>query len=121
MKKYVDGFVLCVPKKNMKSYKKMAEYGANMWMKNGAIEYMECKGNDLKGIPGSITFPKLAKAKKDEIVMFSFIVYKSKADRDRINKKVMSNPKMEEDMKKLGMPFDMKKMAYGGFETIVCR
>ncbi|MCC6564071.1 DUF1428 domain-containing protein, partial [Candidatus Uhrbacteria bacterium] len=94
MSNYVDGFVLVVPKKNAKAYKKMATEGARMWKKFGALEYFECMGDDLfpKGMGGvkALTFPKMTKMKKDETVWFSFIVYKSKKHRDQVNKKVMA-------------------------------
>lgn len=117
---YVDGFVIPVPKKNVKAYRRMAEWGKRMWMKHGALEYFECVGDDLT--PKSmgmkfLTFPRLAKAKPGETVFFSFIVYKSRAHRDRVNKKVMSDPRMATMPK--AMPFDVKRMAYGGFKALV--
>lgn len=118
---YVDGFVIPVPKKNLAAYKKMAAGGAKIWKKHGALEYFECVGDDLspKGVPGmKITrFPTLAKAKPGETVVFSFIVYKSKAHRNAVNKRVMKG--MNEKAPPPMMPFDMKRMAYGGFKTIV--
>lgn len=121
---YVDGFVLVVPKKNKVAYKKMATEGAKMWKKFGALQYFECVGDDLhpKGDPNMkiLTFPEMAKPKSDETVWFSFIIYKSKKHRDSVNKKVMKE--MGKNMEKhqnMKMPFDMKKMAYGGFKTIV--
>ena len=114
---YVDGFVLVVPKKNVKAYEKMARMGGKAWMKHGALHYFECNGDDLdiKGIP--LTFPKLTKIKPTETVYFSFIIYKSRAHRDAVNKKVMTDPAMNTGPKK--MPFDMKRMAMGGFKTVV--
>jgi len=116
---YVDGFVLAIPKKNTAAYKKMAKEASRVWRKYGALEYMECMGDDLKlkGMPG-VPFPKLAKAKKGEVVWFSFVVYKSKKDRDAVNKKVMKyfEKKYKKDMP---MPFDMKRMSYGGFKVAV--
>lgn len=114
-KKYVDGFVLPVPKKNLRQYKKMAELGRNMWMKHGALEYKECVGNDLSA-KWALPFPKLMKLKKGEVPVFSWILFKSKKHRDEVNKKVIALMGKEPPMK---MPFDMKKMAYGGFEVIV--
>jgi uncharacterized protein YbaA (DUF1428 family) len=118
---YVDGFVIPIPKKNLAAYKKMAAEGAKAWRKHGALEYFECVGDDLspKGMPGmKIThFPTLAKAKAGETVVFSFIVYKSKAHRDAVNKKVIAE--MNKKAPPSTMPFDMKRMAYGGFKTIV--
>ena len=117
--KYVDGFVLVVPKKNLKAYEKMARGAGRIWKEHGALEYFECVGEDLKP-PFGVPFPKLAKTKTGETVVFSFIVYKSRAHRDKVNDKVMKDPRlsamMEKDQK---MPFDVKRMAYGGFEVIV--
>lgn len=118
--KYVDGFVLVVPKSKRGAYRKMAKEGAQMWMKHGALEYFECVADDMSPPWIKLTFPKLTKARKGEEVWFSFIVYKSKAHRDDVNKKVMKG--MQEWEKKNGkmkMPFDMNKMAYGGFKVIV--
>ena len=117
MTKYVDGFVLPVPKKNIKAYQKMAQGMAKLLKKYGALEYIEAVGDDLN--PGGMAFakfPQLAKAKPNETVVFSFIVYKSRAHRDAINAKIMKDPSMNEDML---MPFDMRRMAVGGFKTIV--
>lgn len=124
MAKYVDGFVLVVPKKNTQAYKKMAMEGAKMWKKFGALDYFECMGDDLfpKAMGGvkPLTFPKMTKMKKNETVWFSFIVYKSKAHRDQVNKKVMAEMSDHaEKYKDMPMPFDMKRMAYGGFKAMV--
>lgn len=119
---YVDGFVLPVPKKNLKKYRKMAEEGGKMWKKHGALQYFECVGNDLhpKGDAKCLTFPKLAKAKPGETVFYSFIVYKSRAHRDAVNARVMKDPAMNDPKNKdMKMPFDVKRMAYGGFKAIV--
>lgn len=122
---YVDGFVIPIKKKNLKAYKKMAQEGAKLWKKHGALEYFECVGDDLNPKMGDekmkiTTFPKLAKLKRDETVWFSFIVFKSKAHRDRVNAKVMKDPSMSpENFKDQPMPFDVKRMAYGGFKAIV--
>lgn len=114
---YVDGFVLVVPKGKLAKYRKMAEDGKRMWMKYGALEYYECVGEDLNAKKGmGVPFPKLAKAKKGETVVFSWIVYKSKAQRNAIDKKVMEGMK-DFDMK--DMPVDMKKFSMGGFKPIV--
>lgn len=113
---YVDGFLLPVPKKNVAAYRKMAALGKKLWMKHGAVAYFECVGDDLKpkfGLP----FPKLMKLKPGETAFFSFIVYKSRAHRDAVNKKVMSDPFMQGPPP--NMPFDVKRMAYGGFKTLV--
>jgi uncharacterized protein YbaA (DUF1428 family) len=125
MAKYVDGFVLVVPKAKVAEYKKMAKEGRDVWMKHGALEYYECMGADLKtkamgGMPAPLRFTKLTKAKPGETVWFSFVVYKSKKHRDEVNKKVMDemNEKYK-DQKDMSMPFDMKRMAQGGFSVEV--
>ncbi len=122
--KYVDGFVIVVPKAKTAAYKKMAEEGKALWMKSGALDYKECIGDDLivKGFGADkpLSFPKLAGAKKGQTVWFSFITFKSKAHRDQVNAKVMKEMSkehmshMQEDM-----PFAMKDMAYGGFRVEV--
>ena len=119
--KYVDGFVMVVPKKNLKAYTKMATEAGKVWMEHGALEYFECVGDDLKVMPGcGLPFPKLAKTKTGETVVFSFIVYKSRAHRDKVNKQVMKDSRMNAMMEKFKpMPFDPKRMSYGGFEVIV--
>lgn len=117
---YVDGFVIPIAKKNIAAYRKMALIGKKLWMKHGALDYKECIGDDIKGMKGALSFPKMVKTKANETIVFSFIVFKSKAHRDQVNKKVMSDPAMNDPkMAKMPMPFDMKKMAYGGFKTIV--
>jgi len=119
MARYVDGFVLPVPKKNLNEYRRIAQKAGKIWREHGALEYRECVGDDLK-IKGVVTlFPKMAKAKTTETVVFSWIVYKSRSDRDRVNKKVMKDPRIAKMMEGKTMPFDMKRMAYGGFKTIV--
>lgn len=117
---YVDGFVFTVPKKNLKAYTQMAKLGGKMWMKHGALQYFETIGDDIKPKHVTFTFPKMAKAKPGEVVAFSFIVYKSRAHRDKVNAKVMKDPAMNDPKyKDMPMPFDMKRMAFGGFKTIV--
>lgn len=124
MSKYVDGFVLVVPKGKAEEYKKMAEQGRDSWMKHGALEYFECKGDDLKrqqmGPNKSRSFSEMSGAEDGDDVWFSFIVFESKKDRDEVNKKVMEE--MDEAYKKQSdfvSPFEMNKMAYGGFEVLV--
>ena len=121
--KYVDGFVIPLKKKDIAAYKKMAQWGARTWKKYGALQYFECIGDDLKVRKGmGQGFAKLAKLKSGETVAFSWIVYKSRAQRDAINKKVMkemNEPKNKEKWKDMPMPFDMKRFAYGGFKPIV--
>lgn len=117
---YVDGFLLVVPKGKLGEYRKMAVQGGKMWKKYGALEYFECVGDDMKPKWVTRTFTKAAGAKPGEKVIFSFIIYKSKAHRDAVNKKVMSDPSMTDPkMKDKPMPFDMKRMSYAGFKTIV--
>lgn len=115
---YVDGFVVPVPKKNVKAYRTMARKAGKIWMEFGAVAFMECAADDVK--PGKITsFPQSVKLKKDETVFFSWIVYKSRKDRDRINKKIMTDPRLTKMMEGKETPFDMKRMIYGGFKPIV--
>ena len=124
MAKYVDGFVLVVPKGKEAEYEKMAKMGRDSWIKHGALQYFECKGDDLKqqemGDEKSRAFAEMAGAKSDENVWFSFIVFKSKEHRDEVNKKVMEEmSESYKDQSDFTMPTDMKKMAYGGFEVAV--
>ena len=114
--RYVDGFVIPIPKKNLKAYARMARMGANMWMKHGALDYKECVGDDLESKWGT-PFPRMLKLKPGETVVFSYIVYKSRAHRDRVNARVMKEMEKMGDMK--AMPFDMKRMVYGGFKVLV--
>lgn len=120
---YVDGFVLAVPKKNMVAYKKMASLGGRVWRKHGALDYKECIADDLKPNMGGmkiLTFPKLIKQKEGEVIIFSYIVYKSRKHRDQVNARVMKDSMMNQDKwKDKPMPFDMKRMAFGGFKSIV--
>lgn len=124
MAKYVDGFVLVVPKGKEADYQKMAEMGRDVWMKHGALEYFECKGDDLKqqemGDMKSRAYKEMTGAGEDDNVWFSFVVFKSKEHRDEVNKKVMDE--MNESFKDQGdfeMPNEMSKMAYGGFAVAV--
>ncbi len=118
--KYVDGFVIAVPEKNLPEYRKMAEMGEKLWKKHGALEYFECVGDDLNPEGAGIKFPQMVDAGPGETVVFSFIVFKSRAHRDEVNAKVMKDPWMDSpEMKDKPMPFDMKRMAYGGFNVIV--
>jgi len=116
--KYVDGFVLAVPKKNVKAYARMASLGGKIWKEHGALEYRECVGEDLK-VKFGVPFPKVAKAKAGETVVFSWIVYKSRKHRDQVNAKVMKDPRLGAMMEGKEMPFDVKRMAYGGFDVLV--
>lgn len=124
MSKYVDGFVLVVPKGKEAEYQKMAETGRDSWMKHGALQYFECRGDDLKqqemGDEKSRAFKEMAGANDEENVWFSFIVFESKERRDEINKKVMEEmSELFKDQANFEMPADMTKMAYGGFEVVV--
>jgi alkaline phosphatase len=114
---YVDGFVIPVSKRKIGAYKKMARLGRKAWLEAGALEYFECAGDDLKAMPGAGDFKRLAKVRAGETVFFSFIVYKNKAHRNAVNKKVMAA--MPKDMSPKDMPFDMKRMAFGGFKVLV--
>ena len=116
--RYVDGYVLPVPKKNLQAYRRMAEKAGPIWREHGALEYRECAGDDLK-VKFGVPFPRLAKAKPGETVIFSWIVYKSRAHRNRVNAKVMKDPRITEMCNGKAMPFDIKRMAYGGFEVVV--
>ena len=115
---YVDGFVLPVPRKNLAAYRRIAARAGRIWKEYGALEYRECAGEDLRNSWG-VPFPRLAKAKAGETVVFSWIVYKSRAHRDRVNKKVMKDPRMGKMMDPSKMLFDSGKMAYGGFKVLV--
>jgi|SRR3989344_8465191 len=124
MAKYVDGFVLVVPKNKVADYKKMAEEGARVWKKYGALDYKECMGADLtpKDMGGMKprAFTEMANAKKGDTLWFSFIVFKSRKHRDEVNAKVMKEMnKQMEKYKEVPMPFDMSRFAYGGFDVIV--
>ena len=114
--RYVDGFVLAIPTKNLAAYRRMASKAGKIWMEHGALAYVECVGDDLN-VKMGLPFPKLAKIARGETVVFAYIVYKSRAHRDRVNAKVMSDKRLKGSMDT--MPFDMKRMAYGGFKTIV--
>ena len=115
---YVDGYVVPVPVKNVDAYKKMARKAGRIWLEHGALQVMECIGDDVK--PGKLTsFPQAVKLKADEVVFFSWIVYKSRRDRDRINKKVMEDPRLADMMDPKKAPFDGKRMFWGGFKPAV--
>lgn len=116
---YVEGFVLVVPKKNMAAYTKMAKAAAKIWVEHGALEYYECAADDMKTKGGALPFPKLTKAKAGETVVFSWVIYRSKASRTAVMKKVMGDKRLASMCAGGKMPFDMKRMAYGGFKPIV--
>ena len=115
---YVDGFIVPVPRKNLKAYKRMALKAAKVWRDHGALEVVECVADDVK--KGKWTsFPRSVKLKPGEVVVFSYIVYKSRKDRDRVMGKVMKDPRLADMMSPKDMPFDGKRMIYGGFKTMV--
>jgi uncharacterized protein YbaA (DUF1428 family) len=115
---YVDGFVVPVPEKNLADYRSMARRAGKVWKEYGALEYIECLADDVQ--PGKVTsFPQAVKLKAGEVVVFSWIVYKSRAARDRINKKVMADPRLADMMNPKDLPFDGKRMFWGGFKPIV--
>jgi uncharacterized protein YbaA (DUF1428 family) len=118
---YVDGFVIPVPRKNLKKYRQIARKAGKIWKEHGALEYRECVGQDLKPkmISGMSTFPRIARVKPGETVVFSWIVYKSRVARDRINAKVMKDPRLADMMDPGNTMFDGKRMTFGGFTTIV--
>jgi len=116
--RYVDGYVLPVPKRNLKAYFKIAEKAGKIWKEHGALEYGESAGDDLQ-VKWGVPFPKMMKLKAGETVVFSWIVYKSRAHRDRVNAKVMKDPRMKEICDPTDMPFDYKRMVYGGFQIHV--
>lgn len=115
---YVDGFVLPVPKKNLNVYRRIAQQAGKIWREHGALEYRECAGDDLD-VKMGVPFTKMIKRKPGETVVFAWIVYKSRAHRDRVNAKVMKDPRMNQMIDGKRMPFDVKRMAYGGFKVLV--
>ena len=114
---YVDGFLLPLPKKNVAAYRRLAQKAAKIWRDHGALEYRECVGDDLD-IKGMVPFPKQLATKKGETAVLAWIVYKSRAHRDRVNKAVMADPRVAK-MMGTKMPFDCARMCYGGFRTLV--
>jgi uncharacterized protein YbaA (DUF1428 family) len=116
--RYVDGFVIPVPRKNLDAYRRMSRRAGKVWREYGALQYLECAGDDL-AFKWGIPFTKLAKVKKGETVVFSWILYKSRAHRDKVNAKVMKDPRIADMMKKMAMPFEGKRMTYGGFKVLV--
>ena len=115
---YVDGYILPVPKRNIAAYRRMAKMAGKVWRDHGALEYVECIADDVK--PGKHTsFPQSVKLKPGEIVIFAYIVYKSRAQRDRVNAKVMKDPRLAKSMDPKAMPFDAKRMFWGGFKVLI--
>lgn len=118
--RYVDGYVLPVQKKKLAAYRRLAQAAAKVWRKHGALEYVEAVGDDLNPKWATLKFPRMARCKRGETVVFAFIVYKSRAHRDRVNARVMKDPLMNDPAwKDKPMPFDMKRMGYAGFKVLV--
>ena len=115
---YVDGFVLPIPRKNAATYERMARLAGKVWRDHGALEYRECISDDVK-VGKYTSFPRSVKLKKGEVAWFSFIIYRSRKHRDAVNKKVMKDPRLADMMKPENTPFDVKRMAYGGFKPLV--
>jgi len=119
MARYIDGFVMPIPRKNLAAYKRMAKLGCKVWMDHGAQQYVECVGEDFAE-PMGLPFPRGLKLKKNETVVFAWILYASRTARDRVNAKVMKDPRLAAMMAKgEKMPFDMKRMMHAGFEVMV--
>jgi len=116
--KYVDGFVIPIPRKNLGAYRRLAKESGKIWHEYGALEFRECVGDDLNS-KGVVSFLRIARAKKGETVMFSWIVYKSKSHRDKVNAKIMKDPRIAKMMATKNAPFNSKKMVYGGFRVLV--
>jgi uncharacterized protein YbaA (DUF1428 family) len=118
MARYVDGFVVPVPKKNLAAYRRLSALIGKVWREHGALEYVECVADDVK--PGKLTsFPQSVKLKRGEVVVFAWIVYKSRKHRDRVNATVMKDPRLSRMMDPKSMPFDARRMFWGGFKSIV--
>jgi uncharacterized protein YbaA (DUF1428 family) len=118
MARYVDGFLVPVPKRNLDAYRRIARKSGKIWREHGALEYRECVAEDVQ--MGEVTsFPRSVQLKRGETVVFSWIVFKSRADRDRVNAKVMKDPRLADMMDPKAIPFDSKRMIYGGFDVVV--
>jgi uncharacterized protein YbaA (DUF1428 family) len=118
MGKYVDGFVVPVPKAKLEAYRRMAQDAGKVWREHGALAFTECVADDVK--PGEVTsFPQSVRLEPDETVVFAWIVYESREQRDRVNEQVMKDPRITENMDPKAMPFDGKRMFWGGFEVLV--
>ena len=118
MARYVDGFVIPIPKRKVQAYRRVAQKAGRVWIEHGALEFRECVGDDLK-TKGTPPFTRAARVRSGETVLFSWIVYKSRAHRDRVNAKVMNDPRLADMMDPKAMPFDVKRMVYGGFRVLV--
>jgi uncharacterized protein YbaA (DUF1428 family) len=118
MARYVDGYVLPIPKRKLDEYRRIARRAGKVWKEHGALEYVECVAEDVK--PGKLTsFPQSVKLKRGETVIFAYVVYKSRAHRDRVNKKVMEDPRLADMMTPGAMPFDTKRLIWGGFKDFL--
>jgi uncharacterized protein YbaA (DUF1428 family) len=115
---YVDGYVLPVPKKNLQAYARMAQKAGKIWREHGALDFKECVGDDLN-VKWGVPFPRQIKLKPGETVVFAWIEFKSRAHRDRVNAKVMKDSRLANSMDAKSMPFDCKRMVYGGFKVLV--
>lgn len=118
MKEYIDGFLLTVPKDNLPQYKKMASKAAKIWREHGALDYRECVGDDMD-VKGMMPFPKVTKAKEDHVVILAYVVFESRKHRDAANKKIMADPRLASMADEAKKVFDCKRMAYGGFKTLI--
>jgi uncharacterized protein YbaA (DUF1428 family) len=118
MSQYIDGFVLSIPKNKLAAYKKLATKAAKIWREHGALEYRECVGDDMKA-KGMLAFPKLARSKPGEVVIFAYIVFRSRKQRDATNRKIMADPRIAAMCGEGGVVIDCKRMAYGGFQSLV--
>jgi uncharacterized protein YbaA (DUF1428 family) len=116
---YVDGFVIAIAKRKLQAYRRIARRAGEVWREKGALEYRECVGDDLNLKGMGKTFPRLVRLKRGETVLFSWIVYKSRAHRDQVNARVMKDPRIQKMMEPGAMPFDMNRMSYGGFKVLV--
>ena len=116
--RYVDGFVLPIPKGKLQLYRSIAQKAGKIWREHGALQYMETAGDDLN-VKMGVPFPRMIRLKPGETVVFAFIVFKSRAHRDRVNAKVMKDPRLAKMMNAAAIPFDMKRMLYGGFKVLV--
>jgi uncharacterized protein YbaA (DUF1428 family) len=116
--RYVEGFVVPVPKRQIEAYRRMAQKAGRVWREHGALEFRECAGDDLK-VKMGVSFPRAVRLKSGETVMFSWIVFKSRAHRDRVNAKVMKDSRLKDMMDPKSMPFDARRMVYGGFNVLV--
>ena len=118
MPRYIDGFVIPVPRRKVEAYRRIAQQAGKVWIEHGALEFRECVGDDLK-VKGTVPFTRAGRARAGETVFFSWIVFKSRAHRDRVNAKVMKDPRLAKTMEGKAMPFDVKRMVYGGFRVLV--